>query len=102
MTIEEFASKKQPAHNEHSKDLTAQGYVYFMSLGIDFAKLHVEAALKAAQEIIGKNTVPNCSDHTPFWGVCVTCGRYDNPEIPADNQTIKDDILKCYPLTNIK
>ncbi len=49
-TIEGFAQSQQPAFDEHSKMLTAQGYIFFMSLAIDFAKLHVEAALKAASE----------------------------------------------------
>ena len=26
----------------------------------------------------------NCDDHTPCRGPCVTCGRYDNPEVPTD------------------
>lgn len=69
---------------------------------IAFAQEKVQEALKAAQEIIGKDTVPSCSDHTPFWGVCQTCGRYDNPEIPADEETIKESILKAYPLENVK
>lgn len=67
----------------------------------NFAKLHVEAALKAASENATVVMVPNCFDHTPFRGPCVTCGRYDNPDV-ASEVISKKSILNSYPLDNIK
>jgi hypothetical protein len=67
---------------------------------IEFAKLHVEATLKAVNQVINESVIQNCNDHTPFWGECVSCGRYDNPTV-----YIKPDeelILTAYPLENIK
>jgi hypothetical protein len=70
---------------------------------IEFAKLHVQAQ----QEAIIKNielediTQPNCDDHTPYWGACVTCGRIDNPDIIIGAKVKEESILNAYPLTNI-
>lgn len=63
---------------------------------IEFAKLHVKASLEAAYEKAKVVLVENCDDHTPYWGPCVTCGRYDNPMIPS-NEVDKESILNAYP-----
>jgi hypothetical protein len=69
---------------------------------IEFAQLHVEEFRKQVIEKVKKNVKPNCSDHTPFWGSCVTCGRTDNPRAAADNHYLAETIEEMYPLTNIK
>ncbi len=30
----------------------------------------------------------NCSDHTPYRGACVSCGRVDNPDVLPDPDTV--------------
>jgi hypothetical protein len=65
-----------------------------------FAKLHVKAALEAASENATVILVPNCSDHTPYRGACVTCGRHDNPDVPSE-EVNEESILTAYPETNI-
>jgi hypothetical protein len=71
---------------------------------IEFAKLHVEAALKeAAEKAIKDNIIDNCDDHTPYYGACQSCGRYHNFKIlTSDEDKIQNSILNSYPLTNIK
>lgn len=70
----------------------------------EFAKLHVKAALEAASNntVIKDIKVPNCDDHTPYWGACVSCGRYDNPDVLVGHQVDKESILNSYPEQNIK
>ena len=36
---------------------------------------------------------PRCDDHTPFWGACCSCGRYDNPKILVGHKVNKQSIL---------
>lgn len=70
----------------------------------EFAKLHVQAQ----QEAIIKNielediTRPNCDDHTPYYGACITCGKVDNPDVVIGAKVKEDSIINAYPLTNIK
>lgn len=71
------------------------------SMMIAFAKLHVKAALKSAAEKAQVMMVSNCSDHTPYYGACVSCGRIDNPEIPSESIN-ESSILTAYPPENIK
>ena len=71
---------------------------------VEFTKLHVEAALKAAAEkVITKGIyAPSCDDHTPYWGPCVSCGRRDNPDVLIGEEVDKESILNAYPLSNIQ
>ncbi len=40
----------------------------------------IDECIKKIKELIHDN----CSDHTPFRGACIDCGRVDNPEILPD------------------
>ena len=67
-----------------------------VSIMIEFAKLHVEAALKQASE---KATIlENGKDigNTYIWDAYNTCNK------DIEYETNKDSILNAYPLTNIK
>jgi hypothetical protein len=68
---------------------------------IEFAAMHVEAALKAAAENAKVVMIESCSHHTPYWGVCGTCGSYSSEMIPTE-ELDKDSILNSYSLGNIK
>lgn len=70
------------------------------SLMIEFAKLHVKAALEAAAENAKVIFVPNCNKHTPYWGACTNCGQYDNSDVPSSDID-SDSILTAYPETKI-
>lgn len=76
----------------------------YNSMAREFARRHVTAALKAAiEQVKTKNiTIPNCDDHTPYWGACVTCGLLDNPDVIIGSEIDKESILSAYPLTSIK
>lgn len=78
---------------------TAAQVQQFMTV---FASLHVEAALKAASDVIDTIMIPNCDDHTPYYGACVSCGRYDNPMTLPGEELVKQSILTAYLLDNIK
>jgi hypothetical protein len=98
MTAEEFRIKECMSITQ---DLDNSDLHYLM---IEFAKLHVEAALKeAAEKAIKDNIIDNCDDHTPYYGACQSCGRYDNFKIlTSDEDKIQNSILNSYPLTSIK
>lgn len=68
---------------------------------IEFAKLHVQQALQAASESATVVMISNCDDHTPYWGACGSCGRYDNSEVPTECVDA-NSILNSYPLDKIK
>jgi hypothetical protein len=67
----------------------------------DYATFHVEAALKAAAGNAEVVMIESCSNHTPYWGVCGTCGSYSS-ELEPTEEVDKDSILKSYSLENIK
>ena len=47
----------------------------------DFRKACIDAVRSMAR--------PNCSDHTPYRGACVTCGRSDNPMVlPSPDEVV--------------
>lgn len=49
---------------------------------------------KCAEEVeINPIYEPNCDDHTPYWGKCISCGRYDNPDILVGSSVDKQSIL---------
>lgn len=62
----------------------------------------VELAIdKCAKEANSKDvTSPNCSDHTPYWGACVTCGRIDNPNVITGSEVDKQSILQVKQMIN--
>jgi hypothetical protein len=68
---------------------------------IEFARLHVQAALQEASEKAKVIMVESCSDHTPYWGVCGTCGSYTTSLIPTE-EIDEASILNAYPESNIK
>ncbi len=39
---------------------------------------------------------PNCDDHTPYWGACISCGRTDNPDV------IDGSIIDKESITNLE
>jgi len=43
---------------------------------------------------------PYCSDHTPYWGPCVTCGNYTNSLVLPDLDDIIEELktLKRYEI----
>jgi len=47
-------------------------------------------AINKCLEIIKNSIRENCSDHTPYRGACVTCGRHDNFELISN----PDDLIK--------
>jgi len=92
-TAEEFLKQKPFIHSMTRGDQQVAM--------IEFAKLH----LQAQKEAIVKNAkvlmIDNCSDHTPYWGACSTCGEYHNYKIPSE-EIDKSSVLNSYPLDNIK
>lgn len=36
----------------------------------------------------------NCPDHTPYMGVCQSCGRYDNLEVLPDIEVLIEALNK--------
>lgn len=55
------------------------------------------AAEKAISEDI---KVPDCDDHTPYWGPCVSCGSYDNPDVIVGSRVNKNSILQVKTMIN--
>lgn len=37
---------------------------------------------------------PNCDDHTPFRGVCSSCGRHNNPDVIPDIDDLLESLNK--------
>ena len=70
---------------------------------INFAKYHVEKALEAAAEKskIKKEEIDVCYDHTPYYGVCVSCGYMEMPKRIVSTID-KNSILNAYSIKNIK
>jgi len=74
---------------KYNKKFEEEGIVYDLSKPmIEFAKLHVEAALKAASEKVKTKTVEEYISKS---------GEYEYSQYPD-----KDSILNAYPLTLIK
>jgi hypothetical protein len=93
-TAEEFLKNKPFMRSDLQCETNYQ-------LMIEFAKLHVEAALKAILENVKVKMIDNCSDHTPYRGECGKCGSYHNYKI-ASEEVDEESIINAYPLTNIK
>ena len=75
-TAEEFMESHNMSSSDNRKKIL-----------IEFAKLHVEAALKEASEKV------TCSEETQY-------DEYDNAVLIA--KIDKDSILNAYPLSNIR
>lgn len=45
-------------------------------------------------KVVEAHIQPNCDDHTPYYGECVSCGRYDNPDVVDDTDDLLDDLNK--------
>jgi hypothetical protein len=73
-----------------------------MEKAIEFAKLHVKAALEAANNSMNTHIQPHCDDHTPYWGVCSTCGSYNNWNEIKNIDGVNKSILNSYPESNIQ
>ena len=71
---------------------------------IEHTKYHVQKALEKAAENVTIEEVYEdyCKDHTPFWGVCSSCGNYHNPKVLVGKSVDKSSILNAYPIENIK
>jgi hypothetical protein len=82
---------------------TAQGAQITCDVMIEFAKMHVKAALEAANTQIRSKSVfePNCSDHTPYMGPCGNCDSYHNYDVLVGIEVDKNSILNAYPETLI-
>jgi hypothetical protein len=61
----------------------------------------IKNTLKTAAEKAEVVMRDNCSDHTPYWGHCVSCGRTDNPSIPTE-EVDKQSILNTFEETYLK
>lgn len=54
---------------------------------------------KCTEEAEAKDLMaPNCDDHTPYWGACISCGKYDNPDIVIGSEVDKESILNVKQL----
>ena len=83
----------------------SEGDIIVLSvLMIEHTKSHVEAALKAASENVESKEIyePSCSDHTPYRGVCGSCGSYNTYDVLVGSTIDKESILNAYPLENVK
>jgi hypothetical protein len=69
---------------------------------IKFAQAHVKAALTAAYTSVDNSIIPNCDDHTPYYGPCASCGSYSNPQVLPKSDVVLELIKKAYPVENIK
>lgn len=97
-TAEEyFAKRYKELGISHSDEIEDED----QKIAIEFARRHVKAALEAAADNAKVEMIENCHDHTPYWGACGSCGRYDNPDIATENVD-RDSILNAYPLDKIK
>lgn len=45
-------------------------------------------------KVVERHIKPNCTDHTPYYGACVTCGRSDNPDVIDDIDELLADLQK--------
>jgi len=58
-------------------------------------------AIKADRENVAKHATtknlyePRCSDHTPYWGACVTCGSISNPDELVGAIVDEDSIINA-------
>lgn len=98
-TAEEFFIKfwKEP-YNPEIHEIKESDILKVM---VEFAKIHVQAALEAAIENAKVKEEWNCTDHTPFRGECLSCGSYHNFKINTD-EVDEESILNAYSLANIK
>lgn len=46
--------------------------------------------IQQAIDLIDQLIQPNCDNHTPFRGSCVSCGQVSNPDILDPDKTIKE------------
>jgi len=54
-----------------------------------------EKAIQECIDLVVKLTRPNCKEHTPFKGACVSCGSYENPDvIDPDELLLELGLLK--------
>lgn len=85
-------------YGENSHDVYWQLHHFFDA---SVAKIYIERAMKAyASQAIDRCAekmddieIPNCDDHTPYRGACVTCGLYDNPNVMPSEKVVKQSIL---------
>jgi len=77
---------------------------------VDHTTMYVKAAIKeiveavidkCAEEAETKDlTRPNCDDHTPYRGPCISCSNYHNPDIIIGSTINKESILKVKEMIN--
>jgi hypothetical protein len=104
MTAREYIYRMLDTYHVPSSDfrMVHAGEKAVETVMIEFAQEKVKEALEAALKAVDDNVISNCEDHTPFWGECQSCGRYDNPAILRDEDTVKLAIKESYPLENVK
>ena len=52
-----------------------------------------ETLIDECDKVLDSMTRDNCSDHTPYYGPCITCGNRDNYEKLDDPEDVKEAIL---------
>ena len=66
---------------------------YFIEYTKEAIKIDRENVSNHATTI--EQYAPNCDDHTPYWGACVSCGRYNNPNVLIGEKVDKDSIINA-------
>ena len=49
-------------------------------------------AVDECSKIIDNHTKNNCSNHTPYWGACGSCGVINNYEVLSSPADVKESI----------
>lgn len=69
---------------------------------IAFAQEKVKEAVETIKTAIQDSVKAHCDDHTPFYGPCLSCGRYENTlELPEEDEVL-ELVSNSYSLDNIK
>lgn len=95
-----------------SDNTETTGSVTYLQLENDFIKISKVYTEKDIREFIKKDresvakhaitkdiTEPACQDHTPYWGACISYGRYDNPDIIVGSEVDKNSIINAPEIT---
>lgn len=54
-----------------------------------------EKIIQECIDALNKIITPNCHDHTPYRGPCLSCGQYDNPDVLDPEEAIQElELLK--------
>lgn len=103
MTAEEFLDKYD---DEYFAGAVYGAFAFNRNVVLEAMKGFAQEKVKEAVETI-KTAIQNsvrayCDDHTPFYGPCVSCGKYENTlELPEQDEVLAL-ISNSYPLENVK